>query len=348
MNRICSLQKKIEEDSNFSKEEISEILNIIKKEISFLIRNNIAITPKNFEKWFYVFCNIIEHNKELNDLDILGLYKEIYHRKALKNKKEKESPFTKKLSFISLEIEEKLSEVVDIIEGHNHNINKHQEQIKKEQQTIDIPDIKETLLLILHELEELKSENASLSQQLSTYAQEIQNLQNQLITTKTEAELDYLTGLLNRRRFERALSDLLKDFHTRNYPSSLIILDIDNFKKINDTYGHPIGDQILKEIALILKTFLRGNNIPARVGGEEFAILVPGATTQEAKNVAERIRKIVETRTFTIPQGELKVTASFGVTSTKKNDTNQSIYTRADEALYKAKQKGKNQVVVTK
>ncbi len=346
MDRICSLHKKLNEDSNFSKEEMSEILNIVKKEISFLIRNNIAITPKNFEKWFYVFCNIIEYDKELNDLDILGVYKDIYHHKAFKKQEKKESPSAKKLSLIALEIEEKLSEVVDIVEGHNHNIDKHQEQIKKERHTIDIPDIKETLLLILHELEEIKSENTSLSQQLSAYAQEIKNLQNQLVTTKTEAELDYLTGLLNRRRFERALSDIVKDFHTRNYPSSLIIMDIDNFKQINDTYGHSAGDQILKEIALILKTFLRGNNIPARVGGEEFAVLIPGTTTEEAIKIAERIRNIIETRNFTIPQGEIKVTASFGITSTKENDTNQTIYKRADEALYRAKQKGKNKVVV--
>ena len=198
----------------------------------------------------------------------------------------------------------------------------------------------------MEELEILKRENELLTNELRKYHADVIRLQGELITARTEAEIDFLTGLVNRRRFERALLEMINDYQTRGYPFALILLDIDNFKSVNDRYGHPAGDQVLKEIALILKTFLRANNIAARIGGEEFAILVPGATVKEGEIIANRLRNTIENRSFSTLEDEIHITASFGVTGVRVDDTIDTIFARVDKAMYEAKHSGKNQVVV--
>ncbi len=350
---FCKLKEKFDSNKKLTQSDIKEIMNIVRKQMNFMIKNNIVITPKNYERWFYVFCYIIEHNKELNDLEILGIFKELYDEpydeikeKAGENVEIKQKGMVKKLVKLADAIEQKLTEVINTLDTHNSSIDSHQEEIASEEQEIEDTKIKESLKKILQELEVLKRENSMLTNELRRYHTDVIRLQGELITARTEAEIDFLTGLVNRRRFERALLEMINDYQTRNYPFALILLDIDNFKQINDKYGHPAGDQVLKEVALILKTFLRANNIPARVGGEEFAIIVPGATAKEGKIVADRLRSTFENRRFNTNVEEIKVTASFGVTGVRKDDTLDTIFARVDKALYDAKEGGKNTVVV--
>ena len=350
---ICQLQEKLQKDEKLTQEDIKRIMNIVRKQMNFMIKNNIVITPKNYERWFYVFCNIIERDKDLNDLEILGLFKEFYNDPydEIKEKAEdgvqiQQKGMVKKLVKIADAIEQKLSEVINAIDSHNSSIDNHKEEIAHEQEEIEDESIRSTLKKILDELEVLKRENELLTLELRKYHADVIRLQGELMTARTEAEIDFLTGLVNRRRFERALLEMINDYQTRGYPFSLILIDLDNFKNINDKYGHPAGDQVLKEIALILKTFLRANNISARIGGEEFAVLVPGATAQEGEIIAERLRSTIANRTFNTPDDEINITASFGVTGARKDDTIDTIFARVDKALYEAKKRGKNQVVV--
>jgi len=348
----CKLKHKLERDETLTKEDIKTIMNIVRKEINFMIKNNIVMTPKNYERWFHVFCHIVEKDKELNDLEILGLFKEIYDEpydeikeKAQENIEIKQKGMVKKLVKIADIIEQKLAEVINTLEGHTNSLKNQQEELAEESAKAP-EDIQKYLKKILEELEILKRENELLTSEIRKYHSDVIRLQGELMTARTEAEIDFLTGLVNRRRFERALLEMINDYQTMRYPFALILLDVDNFKQINDKYGHTAGDQVLKEIALILKTFLRANNIPARIGGEEFAILVPGATAKEAKVIAERLRSAIENRTFSTLEDEIKATASFGVTSVREDDTIDTIFARVDKALYKAKKEGKNKVVV--
>ena len=350
---FCKLQEKLAKDEKLTRDDIKTIMNIVRKQMNFMIKNNIVITPKNYERWFYVFCNIVENNKELNDLEILGLFKEIYDEpydeikeKAPEDTEIKQKGMVKKLVRIADIIEQKLAEVINTIDTHNSSIDSHKNEIAQDEEVLEDAKTKQVLKKILEELEILKRENELLTNELRKYHADVIRLQGELMTARTEAEIDFLTGLVNRRRFERALLEMINDYQTRGYPFALILLDIDNFKSINDRYGHPAGDQVLKEIALILKTFLRANNIAARIGGEEFAILVPGATVKEGEIVANRLRSTIENRTFSTLEDEIHVTASFGVTGVRVDDTIDTIFARVDKAMYEAKHNGKNQVVV--
>jgi len=159
---------------------------------------------------------------------------------------------------------------------------------------------------------------------------------------------DGLTSLLNHRVFHERLSSEFDRSKRFKQPLSLMMADIDYFKKVNDTYGHPVGDQILKAIAGKLKAHLRTVDVVARYGGEEYAMLLPQTDANLARAVAERIRKDIESESFTTDKGKLKVTVSLGICDTTVNnfDSGAQLLSKADEALYEAKNGGRNQTVI--
>jgi diguanylate cyclase (GGDEF)-like protein len=156
---------------------------------------------------------------------------------------------------------------------------------------------------------------------------------------------DVLTNLPNRRFFEMIFRQEVAKCRRSGAPLTLAMLDIDHFKKVNDTYGHSVGDEVLKFIANNLRKATRGGNIVARVGGEEFAVLLPETTVIDAVEIAERIRKAIETGKYQHGEQVLKVTVSAGVTAVDCTLPEEVSYALADEALYSAKNSGRNRVV---
>jgi len=156
---------------------------------------------------------------------------------------------------------------------------------------------------------------------------------------------DKLTGLYNRMKLDETMLIKVEEFKRYKTQFSIILLDIDDFKKVNDTYGHDVGDYVLKEIAKALKINLRITDIIARWGGEEFLIICENTSLNDAKIVAENIRKLVEDIKFEIVGRE---TISLGVVEFNNTDTINTIFKRADEALYEAKKTGKNKVIAIK
>lgn len=158
---------------------------------------------------------------------------------------------------------------------------------------------------------------------------------------------DPLTGLYNRRYMERHLETLAERAGQSRRPFSLVMLDIDHFKPINDTYGHDAGDEVLREFALRIQHNLRGIDLACRFGGEEFVIVMPDADIKTAQAVGERLRAYVASAPFLVSNGskKLDVTISVGVSTRLDGDRPEQILKRADEALYRAKRSGRNRVV---
>lgn len=171
-----------------------------------------------------------------------------------------------------------------------------------------------------------------------------ERLQRELVL-KDLASKDALTGLLNRRSGEQLLKQFDTDNHALNKSLCLIMLDIDNFKLINDTYGHAAGDATLESISLLLKSKARNSDSAIRWGGEEFLILLPDTNLIAAKEFAERIRNSIAQHQ-NLEAGQ--ITASFGVAELQPDETIASLLSRADKALYKAKLNGKNCVMAGK
>ncbi|MBS0273097.1 MAG: PleD family two-component system response regulator [Proteobacteria bacterium] len=159
---------------------------------------------------------------------------------------------------------------------------------------------------------------------------------------------DQLTGLHNRRYMARHLDSLIGNAQKSNKPLAFLIMDIDHFKSVNDTHGHDIGDEVLREFANRISANIRGIDLACRYGGEEFVVVMPDTDVDFAYTIAERLRHSVETTPFEISRtpGALKVTISIGIAASLGGDDNaDKLLHRADQALYRAKREGRNRVI---
>lgn len=161
---------------------------------------------------------------------------------------------------------------------------------------------------------------------------------------RAEADRDYLTGLANRRRFRRALGQEVERWRRYGVACSLLLMDVDHLKKINDAFGHPAGDRAIRYVASALTEFSRDNDTAARLGGEEFALLLAGVEGAKALAAAERLRESIASQ----PLDEIgAVTVSLGVAACPANArTERELFTAADGSLYRAKREGRNRTVL--
>ncbi|WP_028672332.1 GGDEF domain-containing protein [Saccharospirillum impatiens] len=182
--------------------------------------------------------------------------------------------------------------------------------------------------------------------EVQTLAHELELRQVELTTLNTQLEQmatqDVLTGLNNRRVYEREIEIQLASYQRTHRTFTLILTDIDWFKHINDQFGHDAGDRVLKDVSHCLQQGMRNVDILARMGGEEFSLLLPSTSAEQAILVAERKRQDIEN--MTTPYGT--VTMSFGIADAHPGDKKGDIYGRADKAMYAAKSKGRNRVCV--
>ena len=161
--------------------------------------------------------------------------------------------------------------------------------------------------------------------------------------TKQMSITDTLTKLFNRRHFENEFEREFRRNKRYNNDLSIAIIDIDFFKKINDTYGHSCGDYVLREVAFLIKNNFRQTDTVFRYGGEEFVVLLTETPQQTACVPLERLRKLIENNKFLFNNQEIKVTISIGTTSKTDFENAQSMFDLADKALYEAKNNGRNQ-----
>ncbi len=187
--------------------------------------------------------------------------------------------------------------------------------------------------------------------EIATDISDLKSAQIKLLSAKQLAEqrasIDELTGLNNRRAFFDMGHRIFNQARRFKHDVSVIMIDIDHFKNINDHYGHSVGDDVLKIVAEQMKSSIREVDIMARIGGEEFALILPETGAEQAQHLAERIRLQLFEQKIQHKDKAFSVTASFGISSCIVNDeTLETMLTKADDALYIAKKKGRNQVKV--
>ena len=175
-------------------------------------------------------------------------------------------------------------------------------------------------------------------------AAQLVSLQQILERLRTEADLDFLTGLPNRRRFRAALANEVERWRRYGLPCALLLLDIDHMKGINDRFGHPAGDLVIRHVANVLSEVSRDNDTPARLGGEEFALLLTTINDEKAAQAAERLRQALADHS--IPNVG-QITVSIGVAACPAHATSErTLYSASDRALYVAKNEGRNRIAV--
>jgi diguanylate cyclase len=200
---------------------------------------------------------------------------------------------------------------------------------------------------LLLETKKMESRNADLQSKLDESRKQISDLHISLEAIRNESLTDPLTSLANRKCFDHSMNRSLADAESSGKGFSLLVTDIDHFKKFNDTYGHQTGDQVLRLVAAALKQNVKGQDIAARYGGEEFCVILPRTGMEAALTVAEHIREAVMGKELVKrSSGERlgRITISIGVSTWTFGDTTASMIERADAALYRAKRTGRNRV----
>ncbi len=214
-------------------------------------------------------------------------------------------------------------------------------------QAAGLEDLRRIMRHMLHDTAEMMAASKQLEAKLAEASRQTRELRQRLQVTAEAALRDALTGLHNREAFDKKLAELHQEFVRARQYYSAIFVDIDFFKRFNDTYGHAVGDLVLQTVGAILKAGVKGSDFPARYGGEEFVVLLPATVLENAKIVAEQLRvKIAVKRPQDPESGEVfeRVTASFGVAQVRPGDTPAAVLARADKALYLAKESGRNTV----
>lgn len=192
------------------------------------------------------------------------------------------------------------------------------------------------------ELSEIEKSVITLGNDIRQY---IEQLSKEVELFSLKAYIDSLTGVYNRRALEETAGDLLVRHLALKKPLSVMMIDFDNFKYVNDSYGHQVGDFVLKESAGLISSTLRESDLVFRYGGEEFLVILPGTPLKGALKAGENLRRRIEDHNFVIGDIEIKLTVSIGITEIREGDTELSrVINRADRALYLAKKSGKNRV----
>ncbi len=212
----------------------------------------------------------------------------------------------------------------------------------------DVSQLRSIVSSVMGEVKRVRSAEAQTQKHLRETHEEMAQLKDKLNNVKEQSLLDSLTGIPNRRAFDLTLNDLMLESREQSQPLSLLLIDIDHFKSVNDTHGHLIGDQVLRYMAKTLKNNLKGRALIARYGGEEFAAILPETELPSALEVAETMRASVYAGSLVkrdTNQRIGRVTVSIGASQLRPNDTGDRLIRRADQAMYRAKQGGRNQVM---
>jgi diguanylate cyclase len=209
-------------------------------------------------------------------------------------------------------------------------------------------DLGQLIEAMLRETRSAQERNSQLEEQLNTATREVQELRTHLEDVRMEALTDGLTGLFNRKHFDAQLRRDVRNAMETGDPVCLLLCDIDHFKRFNDTYGHAIGDEVIKLVARTLKQNVKGRDTPSRFGGEEFAVILPQTAMSDALTVAEQIRRKLAGKELKTKDGARSfgsVTMSLGVAEYRLGEPLPALIERADTALYAAKHAGRNRVM---
>ncbi len=204
------------------------------------------------------------------------------------------------------------------------------------------PDLTEAQDLLMKEIDRVISSNASLKGELAASQGVLTEQQRQIEDLRTAVRIDGLTQLANRTYFDEKLNEMIALRKRYGDPFSLLMIDIDNFKAINDSYGHPAGDRILKGVGMKIKASLRGSDFIARFGGDEYALLLIKTDVAAATEVAWKLCEEVRASRFLLDDTTLTMTLSIGVAEAGEDDTEETLLERADAALYRRKMAGRN------
>ncbi len=268
------------------------------------------------------------------------------HTMIIENVESRDAQLNKSIQ----EVKELLLRLADVIASTDDASGKAAKAFNSARAIIDrldmqsATDLADAQRVLVGEIDRVLKTNAALHSELDKANKGIAEQRRQIEELRVQARIDGLTRIPNRAAFDERLDEYLSLLDRTNLIFSLLLLDIDFFKKVNDQHGHPNGDRILRGVAAKISDSIRTNDFAARYGGEEFAVIFPGTDLAEAREVSERIRQDIAKTNFRLDDENIKMTVSGGVAQCEKGMDTEAILAAADKALYNAKSGGRNKI----
>jgi diguanylate cyclase len=251
------------------------------------------------------------------------------------------------------QLDRELDNIANLIQSHLDATGRYSESLAQAGRSL-IPSanpekVRTIVRLLIEANEKMMRETQELSINLERSRSQVAALRSKLVEAQAIGMRDSLTSLSNRRSFDTHLAKEIEEARAQGTDMCLMMGDLDHFKKINDNYGHPFGDRVLKYFAELLLKHIKDTDIAARLGGEEFAVILPQTTLAGATRLTDQIRGRLESQQWMNAQsGQLfsKITASFGIVRLDEKDDSETLVKRADTMLYEAKRTGRNRIIV--
>jgi len=328
-----------------SREETVRYVRLI---LPLMTKHGIPITPKNYTTWYYYVSGrnkglqeAIDSITERNEPYTEETNKEIYQRFVVEKEENTLNGIRKKLQQTLLTVFGELKELSGQTEEYESTA---LENVEKLTDDMSIRDIRNILDEVIVATKKIRRFGETTRQRLKETTKTLQVMQKEFEHAKSELLQDFLTGVMNRKGFDETLEKLTNEA-TGNL--CVLILDIDHFKKFNDMHGHIVGDEVLKFVAKNIRKNVKGKDIVSRIGGEEFAVILPETPLLGAATVAENIRASIA-RLKLERKGKTEtlgmITVSIGAAQYRQGEPLKGFVDRADQALYSAKNTGRNRV----
>jgi len=320
--------------------------------LTYLKGNRTPAYPRNYELWYVYAAGFNrELNKAVNEaLKRLGHLPEELTQRFYD---EFLSPvrLSDRVGEVSTRVSRELDQIINLLEESGGNAESYGASLRSAADIIGSAGTKQQIRTALEKViaatVSMEQYNSALEKQLKESRVQITELQESLEAIRYESLTDQLTGLANRKHFDQSLERAIDVAARRGEPLSLVLCDIDHFKKFNDTYGHQTGDQVLRLVGAAIKSTVKGRDLAARYGGEEFGIILPNTSLEAGVTVANQIRSAVMAKELikrSTGESLGRITMSAGVATLRPLESRDSLIERADACLYASKHNGRNRV----